>query len=173
GYPAETVVGATGFEPATSWSQTRRSTKLSYTPTLQKTAGRLCGEWRLEQVVSRTATIEAPIYRWQSWTAVSTRSIGRTVYAHSRQPWRSATWTILARGASYCAGQRTNFPTRPRMVGRRAILGGGGKRARLESDEWVRNSTSPGTLLNSGGSGFEPCHHEPGPWRSLLCRTDM
>jgi hypothetical protein len=26
------VVGVTGFEPATSWSQTRRSTKLSYTP---------------------------------------------------------------------------------------------------------------------------------------------
>ena len=30
------VVGAIGFEPTTSWSQTRRSTKLSYTPmTLQ------------------------------------------------------------------------------------------------------------------------------------------
>src|SRR5688500_6236611 len=26
------VVGATGFEPATSWSQTRRSPRLSYTP---------------------------------------------------------------------------------------------------------------------------------------------
>ena len=26
--------GVTGFEPATSWSQTRRSTKLSYTPEL-------------------------------------------------------------------------------------------------------------------------------------------
>ena len=26
------VVGAIGFEPTTSWSQTRRSTKLSYTP---------------------------------------------------------------------------------------------------------------------------------------------
>src|SRR6476646_8443614 len=25
-------LGVTGFEPATSWSQTRRSTKLSYTP---------------------------------------------------------------------------------------------------------------------------------------------
>ena len=25
-------VGVTGFEPATSWSQTRRSTKLSYFP---------------------------------------------------------------------------------------------------------------------------------------------
>ena len=25
-------VGATGFEPATSWSQTKRSTKLSYAP---------------------------------------------------------------------------------------------------------------------------------------------
>src|SRR5271154_365444 len=25
-------VGATGFEPATSWSQTRRSTELSYAP---------------------------------------------------------------------------------------------------------------------------------------------
>ncbi len=29
---SEEVVGVTGFEPATSWSQTRRSTKLSYTP---------------------------------------------------------------------------------------------------------------------------------------------
>ena len=26
------AIGVTGFEPATSWSQTRRSTKLSYTP---------------------------------------------------------------------------------------------------------------------------------------------
>ena len=26
------LVGVTGFEPATSWSQTTRSTKLSYTP---------------------------------------------------------------------------------------------------------------------------------------------
>ena len=25
-------IGVTGFEPATSWSQTTRSTKLSYTP---------------------------------------------------------------------------------------------------------------------------------------------
>jgi len=35
-YPGRSVtrmVGVTGFEPATSWSQTRRSTKLSYTPT--------------------------------------------------------------------------------------------------------------------------------------------
>jgi hypothetical protein len=29
---AEEKIGVTGFEPATSWSQTRRSTKLSYTP---------------------------------------------------------------------------------------------------------------------------------------------
>jgi hypothetical protein len=28
----EEYIGATGFEPATSWSQTRRSTKLSYAP---------------------------------------------------------------------------------------------------------------------------------------------
>src|SRR5947207_15928324 len=28
------LVGVTGFEPATSWSQTTRSTKLSYTPKL-------------------------------------------------------------------------------------------------------------------------------------------
>ena len=28
-------IGVTGFEPATSWSQTRRSTKLSYTPQLR------------------------------------------------------------------------------------------------------------------------------------------
>jgi hypothetical protein len=27
-------IGVTGFEPATSWSQTTRSTKLSYTPNL-------------------------------------------------------------------------------------------------------------------------------------------
>ena len=26
------MIGVAGFEPATSWSQTRRSTKLSYTP---------------------------------------------------------------------------------------------------------------------------------------------
>ncbi len=32
------MVGATGFEPATSWSQTKRSTKLSYAPT--RLAGR-------------------------------------------------------------------------------------------------------------------------------------
>jgi hypothetical protein len=29
------MVGVTGFEPATSWSQTKRSTKLSYTPELR------------------------------------------------------------------------------------------------------------------------------------------
>ena len=29
------MVGVTGFEPATSWSQTRRSTKLSYTPSFE------------------------------------------------------------------------------------------------------------------------------------------
>jgi hypothetical protein len=33
-----TMVGVTGFEPATSWSQTRRSTKLSYTPVINDTA---------------------------------------------------------------------------------------------------------------------------------------
>ncbi len=49
-------IGVTGFEPATSWSQTRRSTKLSYTPGFravclpQKEGGRMCnwgvnGEW--------------------------------------------------------------------------------------------------------------------------------
>ena len=31
-HPHLTLVGKTGFEPATSWSQTRRSTKLSYFP---------------------------------------------------------------------------------------------------------------------------------------------
>src|SRR5438132_1236492 len=31
-YQGNKMVGVTGFEPATSWSQTRRSTKLSYTP---------------------------------------------------------------------------------------------------------------------------------------------
>jgi hypothetical protein len=30
------VVGAAGFEPATSWSQTKRSTKLSYAPTSRR-----------------------------------------------------------------------------------------------------------------------------------------
>ena len=32
--PKSEKVGATGFEPATSWSQTKRSTKLSYAPML-------------------------------------------------------------------------------------------------------------------------------------------
>ena len=31
------VIGATGFEPATSWSQTKRSTELSYAPLICKT----------------------------------------------------------------------------------------------------------------------------------------
>src|SRR5262249_30345029 len=31
--PAGPLVGATGFEPATSWSRTKRSTKLSHAPT--------------------------------------------------------------------------------------------------------------------------------------------
>ena len=35
----EEVVGVTGFEPATSWSQTRRSTKLSYTPKFPQCLG--------------------------------------------------------------------------------------------------------------------------------------
>ncbi len=38
-------IGVTGFEPATSWSQTRRSTKLSYTPgteTMVGPSGFLC-----------------------------------------------------------------------------------------------------------------------------------
>ena len=29
------MVGATGFEPATFWSQTRRSTRLSYAPKIE------------------------------------------------------------------------------------------------------------------------------------------
>src|SRR6185312_9423181 len=32
------MVGAIGFEPTTSWSQTRRSTRLSYTPTKKPNA---------------------------------------------------------------------------------------------------------------------------------------
>ena len=32
---ADYLIGVTGFEPATSWSQTKRSTKLSYTPNIQ------------------------------------------------------------------------------------------------------------------------------------------
>jgi hypothetical protein len=32
GHGPDAIIGVTGFEPATSWSQTRRSTKLSYTP---------------------------------------------------------------------------------------------------------------------------------------------
>ena len=31
--PPLALVGVTGLEPATSWSQTKRSTNLSYTPT--------------------------------------------------------------------------------------------------------------------------------------------
>ncbi len=38
-----TTIGATGFEPAASWSQTRRSTKLSYAPWRCFTAGMLPG----------------------------------------------------------------------------------------------------------------------------------
>src|SRR5437868_11936708 len=33
-FPEQKVVGATGFEPATSWSQTKCSTRLSYAPTV-------------------------------------------------------------------------------------------------------------------------------------------
>jgi hypothetical protein len=33
------MVGKTGFEPATSWSQTKRSTKLSYFPTFLSDIG--------------------------------------------------------------------------------------------------------------------------------------
>ncbi len=36
-YTRKEVVGKTGFEPATSWSQTRRSTKLSYFPKTWRT----------------------------------------------------------------------------------------------------------------------------------------
>jgi hypothetical protein len=32
--PSAGMVGVTGFEPATSWSQTKHSTGLSYTPTV-------------------------------------------------------------------------------------------------------------------------------------------
>ena len=36
------MVGAIGFEPTTSWSQTRRSTRLSYTPTTDPHGRGLC-----------------------------------------------------------------------------------------------------------------------------------
>src|SRR2546421_6989211 len=36
-------LGVTGFEPATSWSQTRRSTKLSYTPDAARHLTRVTG----------------------------------------------------------------------------------------------------------------------------------
>jgi hypothetical protein len=32
--PLKTMVGMTGFEPATSWSRTKRSTKLSHIPNI-------------------------------------------------------------------------------------------------------------------------------------------
>jgi hypothetical protein len=32
GYPAKILIGMTGFEPATSCSQSRRATKLRYIP---------------------------------------------------------------------------------------------------------------------------------------------
>ena len=35
GFPSYQI-GVTGFEPATSWSRTKRSTKLSYTPSSRK-----------------------------------------------------------------------------------------------------------------------------------------
>ena len=41
------MVGATGFEPATSWSQTTRSTKLSYAPNDQ------CHNYRKTSLMAR------------------------------------------------------------------------------------------------------------------------
>src|SRR5271169_449475 len=48
----EEMVGETGFEPATPWSRTRCSTRLSHSPTLRencqlKEASRACGAPRL------------------------------------------------------------------------------------------------------------------------------
>ena len=37
------TIGVTGFEPATSWSRTKRSTKLSYTPGVPPTVNRAGG----------------------------------------------------------------------------------------------------------------------------------
>ena len=45
----EEMVGVTGFEPATSWSQTRRSTKLSYTPRFPWCLGDLSPRRPLDQ----------------------------------------------------------------------------------------------------------------------------
>ncbi len=36
--PNISMVGTTGFEPVTSWSRTRRTTKLCYVPKLAQTA---------------------------------------------------------------------------------------------------------------------------------------
>src|SRR5947208_16346589 len=38
------MVGVTGFEPATSWSRTKRSTKLSYTPVSETATDREFGQ---------------------------------------------------------------------------------------------------------------------------------
>ena len=46
---AEKVVGATGFEPATSWSQTKCSTRLSYAPRFRS----LCAVENGRQAISR------------------------------------------------------------------------------------------------------------------------
>ena len=45
-------IGVTGFEPATSWSQTRRSTKLSYTPDARRHLARSMGT-RMRKSLSR------------------------------------------------------------------------------------------------------------------------
>ena len=49
------MVGAIGFEPTTSWSQTRRSTRLSYTPQYTEQNGVVLGlEPRLGANLART-----------------------------------------------------------------------------------------------------------------------
>ena len=47
----EIMVGATGFEPATSWSQTKCSTRLSYAPRFCRP--RLCAQGKSGQAISR------------------------------------------------------------------------------------------------------------------------
>jgi hypothetical protein len=54
-------IGATGFEPATSWSQTTRSTKLSYAPVKPE------NRWFSGKHKSSSAFFEGLGYSNNSW----------------------------------------------------------------------------------------------------------
>src|SRR5437867_7794401 len=62
------LVGVTGFEPATSWSQTRRSTKLSYTPCSARDLTRSRPK-RIQNLGSACAATTGGM--WKSVTAIN------------------------------------------------------------------------------------------------------